>query len=121
MSRLDQTIELAPGEPRALYWQIGDVLRRVAVGAPLEPPKRVDAGLFMALPALQRVTKRLERLAQREAATVGPPPRRPRRFRLRAEEVVAIVVHVHPVATGAWVELGKVQQKALNLARWVAW
>jgi hypothetical protein len=119
LPHLDQTIELAHGEPRALFWQIGDVLRQVALGSALEPPRPVAPDLFLALPALQRVARRLQTAARRDAAVVGPAPRRPRRFRLKAEEVVAIMCYVHPVATGAWVELGKVQQKSLNLTPWI--
>jgi len=121
LAHLDQVIELGHGEARQLYWQLGDVLRRVAMGAQLPTPRPVDGHLFLALPALQRVGQRLYRLAQREAGASGPPRQRPRRFRLKAEEVVAIMLHVHPVATGAWVELGKVQQKALNLEHLIAW
>lgn len=120
MNHLDQLVELAHGEARQLYWEIGNVLRRVAIGAALEPPRRIDGALFLTLPVLQRVARRLYGVAQREADAIGPPRRRPRRFRLKAEEVVAIMLHVHPVATGAWVVLGKVQQRALNLEHLIA-
>jgi len=119
LAHLDQTIELLHGEPRQLFWQIGDVVRREAMRTQLNPPKPVDGNLFLALPALQRVAKRLYRVAQREADATGPPKEKPRRFRMRADEVVAIMLHVHPNATGAWVELGKVQQKALNLEQYI--
>ena len=121
LAHLDQVIEFEHGQPHQLCWEIGNVLRRVAAGAALEPPRRVDARLFLALPVLQRVARRLYRLAQRDADAIGPPRARPWRFRMKADEVVAIMLHVQPVATGAWVELGKVQQKSLNLAQWLQW
>lgn len=123
MSRahLDQVIELHYGEARQLCWQIGDLLNRVALRSQRPTPEPVDGHLFLALPALQRVAKRLYRLAQRDADAIGPPRARPWRFRMKADEVVAIVLHVQPTATGAWVELGKVQQKSLNLAQWLQW
>ncbi|WP_201980387.1 hypothetical protein [Hymenobacter rubidus] len=119
LAHLDQIIELQYGEPRQLYWLIGDLLTRVALRSQHPTPVPVDGHLFLALPALQRCAKRLYRLAQRDADAIGPPRQRPRRFRLKADEVVAIMLHVQPVATGAWVELGKVQQKALNLERYI--
>lgn len=115
LSHLDQIIELQYGEPRQLYWQIGDLLTRVAIRSQRPTPVPVDGQLFLALPALQRVAKRLYRLAQRDADAIGPPRERQRRFRMKADEVVAIMLHVYPVATGGLVELGKVQQKSLNL------
>ncbi|MBO2007573.1 hypothetical protein [Hymenobacter negativus] len=114
-AHLDQLIELEHGEARQLYWQIGDVLRHVAMGAQRPTPRPVDGNLFLALPALQRVGQRLYRLAQREANAIGPPRQRPRRFRLKAEELVALMLHVQPQATSGLVVLGKVQQKSLNL------
>jgi hypothetical protein len=120
LPHLDQLIELEHGQARQLFWQIGDLLNRVALRSQRPTPVPVDGNLFLALPVLQRVGKRLYRLARREADAIGPPRKRPWRFRLKAEEVVAILLHVHPVATGAWVELGKVQQKSLNLSRWIA-
>ncbi|MDB5270226.1 MAG: hypothetical protein JWP58_3266 [Hymenobacter sp.] len=119
LAHLDQTIELGHGEPRQLYWQIGDLLARVAMRSQLPTPRPIEGNLFLALPALQRVGKRLYRVAQREADAIGPPRERPRRFRMKADEVVAIMLHVHPVATGAWVELGKVHQVSLNLERYL--
>ena len=119
-SQLDQVIELGHGEPAQLSWEIGTVLRRVAMGSALHPPRRVDGDLFLALPALQRVAKRLYKQAQRDADRIGPPSKRPRRFRLKAEEVVAIMLHVYPVATGGAYELGKVQQKSLNLEQFIS-
>ncbi|MDB5268038.1 MAG: hypothetical protein JWP58_1078 [Hymenobacter sp.] len=116
---LDQTIELYHGQACQLYWQIGNVLRRVAARTSLEPPKPVDGNLVLALPVLQRVAKRLYGVAQREADAIGPPSQRPRKFKLKVVEVVAIMLHVHPVATGAWPELGKVQQKSLNLQQYI--
>ncbi|MDO7853171.1 hypothetical protein [Hymenobacter convexus] len=119
LAHLDQVIALEHGQARQLFWEIGNVLRRVALGSARQPPRRVEAALFLALPVLQRVARRLYRVAQREADALGPPRRRPWRFRLKPEEVVAIVLHVLPGATGALPELGKVQQQSLNLTQWV--
>ena len=119
LNHLDQVIELHYGEPRQLFWQIGDLLNRVALRSQRPTPVPVDGNLFLALPALKRVAKRLYRLAQRDADAIGPPRARPRRFRMKADEVVAIMLHVQPVATGGFFELGKVQQKSLNLDQYI--
>ena len=59
LAHLDQVIELHYGEPRQLFWQIGDLLNRVAMRSQRPTPVPVDGNLFLALPALQRVAKRL--------------------------------------------------------------
>jgi hypothetical protein len=100
LPNLDQVIELQRGEAGRLWWAIADKCRRV-----------------VALPALHRVAKRLQTLDNRELAVVGVPPKKPRKFRLHYDELVAIMLYVftEPIS-GARVPLGKIQQKSLNLA-----
>ena len=79
-----------------------------------------SAGVVVALPVLERVAKRLKRIDERELSHVGIPSRRPKKFRLKVDELVAIMLHVYPHASYlAPVVLGKVQQKSLNLEQYI--
>jgi hypothetical protein len=112
LPHLDQLIDLHRGEAAQL-------LGAIAAVAPVRS-RPVAAPLLLALPVLGRLGKRLQALDQRERRVVGPPPRRPRRFRLRHDEVIALMLYVFP-APGivARVPLGRVQQVSLSLARWI--
>lgn len=118
LPHLDQVIELQRGEAGLLGWAVADKCRRTLARTGADRP--VPGALLLALPALQRVAKRLQALDQRELNVVGVPSRKPHRFRLRYDEVVAMMLYVFPEPiSAARVPLGKVQQKALNLARWI--
>ncbi len=115
-----QTIELRRGDAHQLYWLVARVWTD-ACQAPLQVvPVPLDADLLLALPVLKRLGKRLYALYQNEVSQVGKPRTRPRPFRLSCEEVIVVMRHVLPVTpAGAAPVLGQVQQKSLNLRRYV--
>lgn len=117
---LPQVIELERGEAGQFYWAVARVWVE-ASQAPLQyEPIPLDVNLLIALPVLKRLGKRLYNLSQNETTHVGKPRRKPRAFRLSCEEVAVVVQHVLPVAPlQARAVLGKVQQKSLNLSRYV--
>jgi hypothetical protein len=117
---LPQTIELERGDAAHLYWAVASVWTQ-AQQAPLQVvPVPVAGDLLIALPLLQRLGKRLYTAYQTEACWIGKQRRRPKTFRFSCEEVVVVMRHVLPVAPEeAAPVLGKVQQKSLNLARYV--
>ena len=118
LAHLDQVIELERGEAGQLWWAVADCGRRNLVRLHMQPPCRVEsAGVVVALPALERVARRLRRIDEREQHQVGLPRRRPVRFRLKVDELVAIMLYVFPHATSGHVPLGKVHQVSLNLDR----
>ncbi|MBJ6109456.1 hypothetical protein JAO73_10555 [Hymenobacter sp. BT523] len=108
LPHLDQVVELHRGEARALAAAVLEAGQRHAAPPP--------AALVLAWAPLERLRRRLCRVALAEETHVGLPPRRPRRFRLPHDELIALMLYVVPVATTARVPLGKVQQKSLNLA-----
>lgn len=119
LPHLDQIIELERGEAGQLWWAVADCGRRNL--ARLQLGSRTDSpGVVVALPALERVAKRLKRIDERENNHVGVPSRRPVKFRLKVDELVAIMCYVWPYAKFlAAVPLGKVHQKSLNLDSYI--
>jgi hypothetical protein len=117
---LPQTIELERGDALQFYWAVARVWTQ-ACQAPLHVvPVPLDAGLLVALPVLKRLGKRLYTVSQNETTQAGKPTRKPRSFRLSCEEVVVVMRHVLPTAPLlARSVLGKVQQKSLNLTRYI--
>ena len=116
LAHLDQIIELERGEAGQLWWAVADCGRRNLVRL-LHPhgDKVESAGVVVALPMLARVARRLKRIDEREQHHIGLPRRRPVKFRLKVEEVAALMLYVWPHAASGHVPLGKVQQKSLNL------
>ncbi|MBF9239484.1 hypothetical protein I2I05_18975 [Hymenobacter sp. BT683] len=113
---LDQVIELNRGEAGQLWWAVADCGRRNAIRLHQNQGLRVEsAGVVVALPALLRVAKRLKRLDDRELRRVGVPKNKPVQFRLRCDELVALMLYVWPHSYSGHVVLGKVQQVSLNL------
>lgn len=116
LPHLDQIIELERGQAGELWWAVADCGRRNLVRLHMQQPCQVEsAGVVVALPALERVAKRLKRIDERELRHVGLPRRKPVRFRLKVDEVVAIMLYVWPHAGSGHVVLGKVHQVSLNL------
>ena len=113
---LDQVIELERGEAGQLWWAVADCGRRNLVRLHMRPGTRVEsAGVVVALPALERVAKRLLRITDRELSRMGLPRRKPVKFRLKVDELAAIMLYVWPHACSGHVVLGQVHQKSLNL------
>ena len=122
LAHLDQVIELERGEAGQLWWAVADCGRRNLVRLHLRPEALVEsAGVVVALPVLERVARRLKRLDERELGHVGLPRRKPVKFRLKVDELAAIMLYVWPHACSGYVVLGKVQQKSLNLTQYVSW
>jgi hypothetical protein len=122
LAHLDQTIELERGEAGQLWWAVADCGRRNLVRLLTPGLCPESAGVVVALPVLERVAKRLKRLDERELSHVGIPGRKPKKFRLKVDEVVAIMLYVYPRASFlAPVALGKVQQKSLTLESYITW
>jgi hypothetical protein len=120
LSHLDQIIELDRGEAGQLWWAVADCGRRNLVRLHMRPGTQVEsAGVVVALPTLERVARRLKRIDDRERSHVGLPRRKPVKFRLKVDELVAIMLHVWPHAYSGHVVLGKVQQKSLNLEQYI--
>ncbi|WP_210521595.1 hypothetical protein [Hymenobacter terricola] len=120
LSHLDQIIELERGEAGLLWWAVADCGRRNLVRLHMRPGRQVEsAGVVVALPVLERVAKRLKRIDNRELRHVGIPRRKPVKFRLKMDELVAIMLYVWPHAWSGHVPLGKVQQKSLNLEQFI--
>lgn len=114
---LDQVLELQRGEAKQLLEHLTGYGQRVAFVLSPEGHGSLKPHELLALPALNRVTGRVRRLALSEAAQVGKASGRPRRFRLAYDELLALRLCV-PV-TGQDAVLGKVQQKSLNLEPYV--
>ncbi len=116
LRHLDQIIELERGEAGQLWWAVSDCGRRNLVRLHMQHATRVEsAGVVVALPALERVARRLKTIDERERCFSGIPSRRPKKFRLKVDELVAIMLYVWPHAASGHVVLGKVQQQSLNL------
>lgn len=116
LPHLDQIIELERGEAGQLWWAVADCGRRNLMRLCTQPPSRVESpGVVVALSVLERVAKRLKRIDERERQHVGKPSRQPAKFRLKVDELVAIMLYVWPRSVSGHVPLGKVQQKSLNL------
>ena len=116
LPHLDQIIELELGEAGQLWGAVADCGRRNLVRLHMQHPAQVEsAGVVAVLSVLERVARRLKRIDERERSHVGIPSRKPKKFRLKVDELVAIMLYVLPVATSARVPLGKVQQQSLNL------
>jgi len=116
-----QTIELYQGEAYALFLAIGAVWRTASQLPTAEPPQPISLDLLLALPVLQRLAKRLWRVYEAEQRQVGKPRQKPRAFRLSCEEVGVLMRYVWPTASSFDASvLGKVQQKSLNLARYIS-
>lgn len=118
---LDQVVELERGEAHALQHVVGTVCLDVMAMLQSHYPARMPAGLLLAFPVLRRLVTRLGKVAQQEFFRVGRPRQPPVRFRLSYEELVALMLYVQPQATSAFVVLGKVHQKSLNLEPWIRW
>lgn len=119
-SHLDQIIELERGEAGQLWWAVADCGRRNLVRLHMRPGVHVESpGVVVALPALERVAKRLKRIDDRERSHVGIPRRKPVNFRLRCDELVAIMLYVWPHAASGHLVLGKVHQVSLNLDQFI--
>lgn len=112
---LDQTLELERGEAQELAHVVGTVCLDVLATLQAVCPWPMPPGLLLALPALLRVANRCIKLSQQEFARVGLPRQQPHKFRLSYDELVALMLYVVPKATSAFVVLGKVHQKSLNL------
>ena len=112
---LDQVVELERGGAHELQHVVGNVCLEVMATLQSQYPAPMPAGLLLAFPVLRRVMVRLGKVAQQEFFRVGRPSQQPVKFRLSYEELVALMLHVQPQATSAFVVLGKVQQKSLNL------
>ncbi|MDO7851584.1 hypothetical protein [Hymenobacter convexus] len=125
LAHLDQCIELGRGEAGELWWAVAEVGRRNLARLSRPLGARVDAaGVVVALPALERVARRLKRIDERERSHVGIPSRKPKRFRLKVDELAALMLYVWPESAPGHmghVSLGKVQQKSLNLERCISW
>lgn len=117
---LDQTIELHRGEANDLCHVVGQACLSVLATLEAERPAPLPPGLLLALPALRRLVQRLGRLSQQELCRAGLPRRRPHRFRLSYDELVALMLYVLPYAATAHVVLGKVHQVSLNLEHLIA-
>lgn len=117
LPHFDQVLELQRGEARQLLEHLTEYGQRVAFVLSPHGHGALRPHELLALSALNRVTGRVRRLALSEAAHVGKVSGRPRRFRLAYDELIALRLCV-PV-TGRDAVLGKVQQKALNLAPYV--
>jgi hypothetical protein len=117
LPHLDQVLELQRGEARQLLEHLTTLGERMAFVLSPEGHGSLKPHELLALPALNRVTGRVRRLALSAAAQVGKASGRPRRFRLSYDELIALRLCV-PV-TGLDAVLGKVQQKSLNLAPYV--
>jgi hypothetical protein len=117
LPQLDQVIELECGEAGQLLWHLTQLGKQVAFVLSSDGHGHVAPQVLIALPAMSRVVKRLQRLDERDQVQVGKPAK-PRRFRLAFDELLAIRLYL-PV-TGADAVLGKVQQKSLNLETYVA-
>lgn len=115
----DQVVELDRGEAHDLSHVVGNVCLGVLANLQAPYPVAVPAELMLALPVLRRLTVRLGRLSHQELGHVGRPRRRPHRFRLSYDELAALLLYVLPGATSAWVPLGKVHQKSLNLEQFI--
>lgn len=116
LPHLDQIIELERGEAGQLWGAVADCGRRNLVRLHMQHPVQVEsAGVVAVLSVLERVARRLKRIDERELHHVGVPRRKPVKFRLKVDELVAIMLYVFPHSYSALVPLGKVHQKALNL------
>ena len=99
LPHLDQIIELERGEAGQLWWAVADCGRRNLARLQLPLGAKVEsAGVVVALPALERVARRLKRIDDRELSHVGLPRRKPVKFRLKCDELVAIMLYVWPHA-----------------------
>ena len=112
---LDQVVERERGEAHELQHVVGNVCLEVMATLQSQYPAPMPAGLLLAFPILRRLVTRLGKVAQQEFFRVGRPRQKPIPFRLSYEELVALMLHVQPKATSAFVVLGKVHQKSLNL------
>jgi hypothetical protein len=125
LAHLDQVIELERGEAGELWWAISECGRRNLARLSRPPGARVEAaGVVVALPALERVARRLKRLDERERNHVGIASRKPKKFRLQVDELVALMLYVWAESAPGHmghVPLGKLQQKSLNLESYITW
>jgi hypothetical protein len=112
---LDQTVELERGEAHELRHVVGNVCLSVIENLQAQYPRPQSPELMLAFPVLVRLVKRFGSVAQQELFRVGKPKAGPIKFKLSYLETVALMRHVMPVATAAFVPLGKVHQKSLNL------
>jgi predicted metalloprotease len=122
LPHLDQIIELERGEPGQLWTAVAECGQRNTLRLLMRPGTgfRVDsAGVVVALATLNKVAKRLKKLDEKELSHVGIPSSKPKKFRLKVEEVVAIMLYVWPHATSGHYVLNKVHQKSLNLEPYI--
>lgn len=113
MPHLDQRIPLHPGEAGQLAYAVGWMLDAIATG---EQPHAVATVLSLA--PLARVLARLEARQRSEAQRPGPPPRKPRDFVVRYDELTALM-RLLPEAPAAGLAWGNIQRASLNLERWI--
>ena len=120
LTHLDQIIELERGEADVLCSAVMAYGERAVQQLHNLSAPALPATQLLGLAALERVAARLWRLNVREQARTGMPRRKPTAFRLRADELVAVMLYVFPHADiSARVVLGKVHQQSLNLDRYV--
>ncbi len=110
---LDQKIPLHWGEAGQLAHAIEWVLTRQ-----LLPPERPTLTMALSFGPLTRVGTRLLARQRQEQRRVGKPPRKPRLFTLRYDEVAALLV-ILPLAPAAGAAWGEVQRVSLNLEQYI--
>lgn len=113
LPHLDQHIPLHWGEAQQLAHAIEWVLTQQ-----LAPPARPGLRLVLSFGPLTRVGTRLLARCRQEQRHVGAPPRKPRFFTLRYDEVAALLV-IWPLAPAAGAAWGEVQRVSLNLERYI--
>jgi hypothetical protein len=110
---LDQKIPLHWGEAQQLATAIEWVLTQQLV-----PPERPTLKMVLSFGPLTRLGTRLLARQRQEARRIGPPPRKPRLFTLRYDEVAALLV-ILPLAPAAGAAWGEVHRVSLNLERYI--
>jgi hypothetical protein len=113
LPNLDQKIPLHWGEAQQLAAAIEWVLTQQLI-----PPVRPTWQMVLSFGPLTRVGTRLLARQRQEQRRIGPPPRKPRLFTLRYDEVAALLV-ILPLAPAAGAAWGEVHRASLNLEQFV--
>lgn len=113
LPHLDQRIPLHPGEAGQLAYAVDWMLTRI-----VQAPTPRSIRTVLSLEPLTRVYGRLSARERQEAGRVGKPPRKPRTFTLRYDEVAALML-ILPVAPAAGLAWGEVQRASLNLTPYI--
>ena len=113
LPHLDQRIALHPGEAGQLAYAVDWMLTRIVQA---ETPRGLAT--VLSLGPLERVRGRLAARERQQQLRQGPPPRKPRCFTLRYDELAALML-ILPVAPPAGAAWGAVQQASLNLERYI--